>query len=298
MSVTVSARVFWTKFNDLTLKKGEKTITVSKSVAKLVLLAIADNADDFGENSYQSFETLATKSSIERRSVIRAIQVLIANDYLQINGKSRYGTNDYKVNLKKLGHAPDKRACVGRPKIGDSDAKIGDSSAEISDSDAKIGDRESPDPSFNPSVKHPLRRKRANVFDEANRTVDAILEQERQALEMQARGKGWPGRASCPPDLLPLADCCVRQFGAPVKRDLMGWIAELGDWHTRHVTTADFDASIAQSKSWTVPPISPYSLTRTIIAIAQARQNKPVQTGHDIFETPLSVTLRSYQPRA
>jgi hypothetical protein len=170
MSVTVSSRVLWTDFPELSYSKNGKAVSVSKPVAKLVMLAIADNADDFGENSYQSFETLATKSSVERRSVIRAVHALIENGYLHINGKSRYGTNDYKVVLSRLGHAPEVRDRVGRPKISDAQVtnlqKIGDSGAIIGDSGGKTGDSESPESSF----KRPLN-KQSHVSDETKRIV-------------------------------------------------------------------------------------------------------------------------------
>ena len=149
MSVTVSSRVFWTEFEDLKFEQKGKLLTVGKPSAKLVLLAIADNADDFGENSWQSFETLAKKASIERRSVMRVVKALIANKYISINGITRYGTNDYKINLAKLGHAPQARERTGRPKSGDSGAESGDRNAKSGDSGAESGDLRSPESSFN-----------------------------------------------------------------------------------------------------------------------------------------------------
>lgn len=153
MSVTVSSRVFWTEFQDLQFQQGKKTVTVSKPVAKLVMLAIADNADDFGENSWQSFETIASKASIERRSVIRVVKALMNAGYLTIGGKSRYGTNDYKIDLTKLGRAPEARNRVGRPKTSDTSVtifpKTSDSGAEIGDRGAKTSDPQSPYPSIN-----------------------------------------------------------------------------------------------------------------------------------------------------
>lgn len=152
MSVTATSRIFWTKIDNLPyVDKNGKQVTVSGATCKLVLLAIGDVADDFGENSYQSFDTLASKSSIERRSVMRAVRALITNGFLRVEGLSRYGTNNYSIPLDKLGSPPEKRAKNGRPKTSDPDAISGDFGAESGDCSAESDDLPSPDT----SVKHP-----------------------------------------------------------------------------------------------------------------------------------------------
>lgn len=166
MSVTVSSRVFWTQFDNLEYKdKSGKVVKIGKPAAKLVMLAIADSADDFGENSWQSFDTISEKASIERRSVIRVIRGLMAANYLSINGTSKYGTNDYKINMSLLGKAPERRAQNGRPKTSDSDAITSDSIAETSDSDAKTSDPESPYPSYNHPDSSNNPRKKGDLID-------------------------------------------------------------------------------------------------------------------------------------
>jgi hypothetical protein len=162
MSVTAMSRTFWTKFPELSYldKKGSK-VNIKNSTAKIVLLAIADNADDFGENSYQSFETLATKSSINRRSVIRVVRALISTDFLTVAGVSTYGTNNYTINLEKLGEPPKKRAKKGRPKTSDSESleqKSSDPGVKTSDSVTKNSDPTSPEPSFNPPLSTPHKK--------------------------------------------------------------------------------------------------------------------------------------------
>jgi len=166
MSVTVMARVFWTDIPSFSYesKKG-KRIGVDNKSAKLTLLAIADNADDFGENSWQSFDTLAQKTGLERRSVIRVIHALIKNDYCKLNGITRYGTNDYAVNLSKLGNPPVKRARTGRPKSSDSGTESSDSGTESSDSQSPESSLSVPESSIgdkSPSDNLPLDWKIAN----------------------------------------------------------------------------------------------------------------------------------------
>jgi hypothetical protein len=161
MSAIVTGRVLWTSFPDISYKeKNGKMVNIKEQTAKGVMVAIADSADDFGENSYQSFETIAIKASIERRSAIRAVRGLILHGYLKVAGISPFGTNNFSVILDKLAYPPAKRARIGRPKIGDSEAKIGDS-------EAKIGDSTSPDPSL--SIHKPSRV--AGLSDEEKTTI-------------------------------------------------------------------------------------------------------------------------------
>lgn len=141
MSTTVMGRVFWTQIPSMQYKtKTDTPVKIGPQAAKLVLLAIADACDDYGENSWQSFDTIGQKASLERRSVMRVVRALIEHNYLSIAGASHYGTNNYKINLDLLGSRPPARAKNGRPKTGDSDALGGDSSAETGDSSAETGD--------------------------------------------------------------------------------------------------------------------------------------------------------------
>ena len=172
MSVIVLSRVFWSQFKDIQFQdKAGKTIKIGKDTSKLVMLAIADSADDFGENSWQSFETISQKASIERRSVMRVVRGLMADGYLSISGVSRYGTNDYKITLSKLGHAPERRPKNRRPETGDSGAETRDSEAQTGDSGSQTRDSGSPDPSLtipNPNARNREKRetpKRGDAVD-------------------------------------------------------------------------------------------------------------------------------------
>jgi len=178
MGVTVSSRVFWTDIPALSYKdKNGKDVNVGKSVAKFVLLAIADNADDFGENSWQSIDTISKKVSLDRRTVIRAIRSLVGAGFLSVAGVTRYGTNDYKINMGVLGEAPKKRARQGRPAGSDSGAITSDSGAETSDSGAITSGVVPPESSLNrsePPLRGGLSEKQ---YDQANAKVTAMIDQ-------------------------------------------------------------------------------------------------------------------------
>jgi hypothetical protein len=147
-------KVFWTAFGDLSyLEKSGNEITVGQSAAKITLLAIADSANDYGENSWNSYETLAQKTSLARRSVLRTVRALIANKYLVPMGTSRYGTNNFSINLARLGDQPIARKGIGRPKT--TSIETSDSPPNIGDSPPNIGDAVPPDPSLSIPI-HPI----------------------------------------------------------------------------------------------------------------------------------------------
>ncbi len=267
MSVTLMARVFWTnmrvmKYNN---KQG-KEIGVDNKSSKLTLLAIADNADDFGENSWQSFDTLAKKTGLDRRSVIRVIHALIKNDYCKLSGITRYGTNDYAINLSKLGFPPEKRAKTGRPKSGDSGAESGDSGAES-------GDSESPESSINHPKPHIAKEKIQKITDEANKEVDAILEQER--LANQHKSKSWRLRENFQfnEHALALADKCASRFGEPSKKDITLWVMEIGAWVDAGARAEDWQRAEEIVSGYSQPVISITGMTKAVKFAAQERKN-------------------------
>ena len=192
MSAIVYGRVFWTVFPELsyTAKNG-KAIKIKETTAKIVMLAIADSADDFGENSWNSFQTLATKTSIQRRSVIRVVRALINNDMIKVAGITKYGTNNFSINLNLLGDPPRKRAKAGRPKTSDSDAETSDPVTQTSDSEAKTSDSQSPDPLINPPVNPPLiPQPREISFDEEKADIGWMIAGGKKVTQKQL-DKQW-----------------------------------------------------------------------------------------------------------
>lgn len=108
----------------------------------------------------------------------------------------------------------------------------------------------------------------------AGKTMAGILGQQAGFESAGKEGKAWTYRAKFPENLLPLADKCAAKFGPPSKKDLIGWLTEIGDWYDRGGTVEDFDKAIRLTKGWSSPPVSPYSLTRTISTVIQDRLNE------------------------
>lgn len=164
MSAVITGRVFWTEFPELSyVEKNGKTINIKETTAKIVMLAIGDSADDYGENSWQSFETIAKKTSIQRRSVIRVVKALLSSEYLKLAGVSNYGTNNFSVNVQKLGNPPAKRSKNGRPKASDLITETSDPVTETSDPEAKTSDPKSPDPLINHADNRPITINGASI---------------------------------------------------------------------------------------------------------------------------------------
>jgi hypothetical protein len=71
---------------------------------KLVLLALADHADDAGANVYPSVPRVAWKSGLSTRQTRRVMQQLRDDDELLIlvrEGGGRGGTNEYRIDITK-----------------------------------------------------------------------------------------------------------------------------------------------------------------------------------------------------
>ena len=97
MSIKLMSAIFETEFPEyLTNAEGEN---VKASTAKLVLLALADHANDSGESAYPSYDRLTKKTALSRRTVISVVKTLEFNGLLTISDfPSKRGTNDYTLN--------------------------------------------------------------------------------------------------------------------------------------------------------------------------------------------------------
>lgn len=83
---------------------------------RLLLLAIADCADDEGDNAWPSVETLADKATCSERTVQRRIQVLEETGCLTVlRGAGRNGTHRYRVHMDAGAAKPPKTPRPRRP---------------------------------------------------------------------------------------------------------------------------------------------------------------------------------------
>lgn len=89
--------IFETEFFDLKDLDGNIT---KASTAKLVLLAMADHANDEGEGVYPSVERMCKKTSLSEQTIRNTYDALKFNGIIELKGLSKYGTNNHTINTK------------------------------------------------------------------------------------------------------------------------------------------------------------------------------------------------------
>jgi hypothetical protein len=86
-----------------TVSSGVWQCGPAEMLPKFLLIAIADNADDFGF-AFPSQDTLAQKICCDNRTVMRRLEQLEAQGWLTIYRKAVHGrANAYLINLAKIG---------------------------------------------------------------------------------------------------------------------------------------------------------------------------------------------------
>lgn len=99
MSIQIMSMVFELDLDDLTTDEGK---VVSASACKFVLLSLADHANGEGENAYPSITLLEKKTSLSRQTVVSALNALRKAGFINQEGISRRGTNNYSITLDAL----------------------------------------------------------------------------------------------------------------------------------------------------------------------------------------------------
>jgi len=112
MSVKVMSMVYAAHFHDITfIHKGkkkttgeeyEKAIRVLNSNLKSVCLALADHANDEGEGTYPSIETLESKTELSNKTVIHCLKAMKQEEIISYVGRSKWNTGNYTVNKAKI----------------------------------------------------------------------------------------------------------------------------------------------------------------------------------------------------
>lgn len=99
MSVTMMSLVFGCNMPELKTDDGR---TVPDTTAKFVLLALADNANEEGEGSYASVDTLCHKTNYSTSTVCNALNALRFNGFTILVGKSKWDTNNYTILAARI----------------------------------------------------------------------------------------------------------------------------------------------------------------------------------------------------
>jgi hypothetical protein len=99
MSINLMSAIFETEFFDLLDEKGN---TTKASTAKLVLLSMADHANDEGEGAYPSIERLCRKTALSPQTIRNTFDALRHNGIISLAGLSKWGTNNHTINTKSF----------------------------------------------------------------------------------------------------------------------------------------------------------------------------------------------------
>lgn len=99
MSINLMSAIFQTEFCDLRDDGGNVT---KASTAKLVLLAMADHANEEGEGAYPSIEKLCLKTALSEQTIRNTFDALRHNGIIALEGKSKWGTNNHTINTKSF----------------------------------------------------------------------------------------------------------------------------------------------------------------------------------------------------
>jgi hypothetical protein len=102
MSVNLMSAIFEAEFFDL---KDENENITKASTAKLILLAMADHANDEGEGAYPSIERLCKKTALSAQTIRNTFDALRFNGVISLEGKSKYNTNNHTINTKSFPRA-------------------------------------------------------------------------------------------------------------------------------------------------------------------------------------------------
>ena len=130
---------------------------------RFVLLMIADNAADDGSNAFPAVETLAEKTALSERTVIRALNSLVRDGWLR-RQRRQNTSNIYQIVMEKLQSPVSDRLS---PTVDDTVSltdSVGDtvSLSDVTDCHLRkcqdvtyVSDTMSPDPSL---LNHPINR--------------------------------------------------------------------------------------------------------------------------------------------
>lgn len=254
MSVNLMSAIFEVEFFDLKDEEGNVT---KASTAKLVLLAMADHANDEGEGAYPSIGRLARKTALSEQTIRNTFEALRHNGIIYLEGKSKYGTNNHTINTSCFPRAKEKE--VTYLTLNPLDPQMGEVGGSNGSSQVTLPIRPE---SINHQLSTLAESEIKSISQSANRKVDAIIDIEKQS----ASKVNYPKREALPEPIRELIDAWVLASGIkPMAREISALLMEGQNWLNLKATGDDIKAAWEYAKAnYPAPPSSPFGLTNTL----------------------------------
>ena len=278
MSIKIMSAIFETEFRDLPMPEPDsngKQRHAKASSMKIVLLALADHANDDGE-CWPGYSRLELKTGLSRQGIADVLSAITHNGLAFIADEpSKKRTNYYTINLNsfpQLRDKEDKRLLV-KP--------LDESSHLTNGSQATLPEVVKPlDLNHHITTKEPPSSSEMQVITtKANQLVDGMLEAQRVAQTKLT----YPKRDSLPEPIRELIDAFVSATGIkPLGKEAVSWMSVAQDWLNLHVTAKDVTDTIEYAKGkFTVS--TPHSLTNTLRARKASPDNsQPVRKANHL----------------
>lgn len=99
MSWRLMGAIFSAPMTDL--KDGAGNVTRA-STAKMVLLCLANHVNDEGRGAYPGLTRMQGLTQLSRPTIVNAYDALKHNGYITLLGRTKYNTNEYRINTEAL----------------------------------------------------------------------------------------------------------------------------------------------------------------------------------------------------
>jgi len=262
MSIKLMSAIFETEMHDLPYIKDGEERKAKASTTKLLLLALADHANDYGESSYPGYTRLEKKTCLSRQGISDTLEALKYNGLVTVSeSPSKLGTNDYTINIRSFPAMRDEAAElpeVVKPLDQGSQATL-------------LGVVKPLDHNHQVTIsKTPLGAK-------APMPLDWQIGHGVEKLELPTEDTEWQAHADIAvmnvcrygADLEPMAHAFIATRRIlPGKRDCKGWAQAFREMKAGGATPAMVQKAIEQLVHKNMTVADPWSIKKTVIALA------------------------------
>lgn len=291
MSIKLMSAIFDTEFRDLPYTKDGEERKAKASTCKLLLLAIADHANDYGESAYPGYDKLETKTALSRQGISDTLQALVQNGIILIGeNPSRLGTNNYTIVISSFPSLSNQ--------IIDESSHLTQPSQATRLAGVKPLDQNHHLTTNESSGHLKTDELQGDYIAEADKTVDAILEAERNAHEADKQGKAWRGRELVMDAYLPYGDWWHKKTGlhmyaAKAKpKANSSWIKEFQAWWENDLTTEVLELAFQTEVAWRGVITHPRELTAKAIALSVNPNPMPTKNQPPVSNVKRSTTVQ------